>query len=137
MHLYPAITAPLTNKNLSEGSCPAEHLAAVHDLIPQCTKVLVVGSSGLGELEAVRLFAFVDGGNRIGDTLGAWERFITQVPALAKANQFAIDNTGFRRFTENGELEAFAEGRRTDARIAEFKNAYESMHADRPLMSDW
>ena len=48
-HVYPVLTAPLAGKKPLDIVCPASHIQAVKDFVPQCRKFLFIGTSGLDE----------------------------------------------------------------------------------------
>lgn len=47
--LYPVITAPLADKNVSELVCPPEHTAFAKTFLQECYKFLIIGSSGMDQ----------------------------------------------------------------------------------------
>ena len=87
---YPVLTAPLAGKSSSEMVCPPSHLATAREFLAECSRFLVIGSSGLDDdlldllQETVRpknpWVQFVSGSEELGQK--AWERFRSRVRAF-------------------------------------------------------
>ncbi len=108
--LYPALTAPLAGKGTEAVVCPAPHVDCLTRFLRDCTKFLVIGTSGLDQdvfdlLKSVRECTHLEfvGKGSLNEVVA---RFRENVPPFAIVADTHAE--GFRKFIESGGLERFA-----------------------------
>jgi hypothetical protein len=97
---YPIVTAPLAGKTINDAVCPESHLKYARQFIRDCSKYLVIGTSGLDEdllslldneisSNSTPVTHFVSG---TYDAKDVYERFIKKVRAFHNASTFFAHN---------------------------------------------
>ena len=118
--LYPIITAPLAGKGLIDIVCPKSHVTAGQEFMKDCSKFLIIGTSGLDE----DLLTFVDNAvppksrplvhivDRDGGADNTRTKFEEGVRAFRNTRQTPSQSTfkeGFRNYLSSQPFQAFLE----------------------------
>lgn len=117
-HAYPVLTAPLAGKGAAAMVCPAMHLETACEFLTDCSRFLVIGSSGIDEDLLALLdqsvapkspwVQFVSGRSDIGE--GVRQRFVSRVRAFRSISSLdgaVVFNGGFASYVASDALLKF------------------------------
>lgn len=116
--VYPVLTAPLAGKGVAEMVCPADHLETAREFLVDCSRFLIIGSSGLDTdlLDILRASVaikspwaqFICGSGERGQEIRA--RFAAHVPIFGSVTKQGDDvayDGGFASYVASDTLVNF------------------------------
>lgn len=112
-HLYPLITAPLAGKGENDVVCPDEHIIAFKQWVADCSKFLIVGTSGLDSdvlqlldaaVSRALLVEFVGNGIAAGESR---TRFNEGVRAIRSCFKDSVRKEGFMKYVFSNDFVNF------------------------------